>query len=123
VALVLCTGRNPVLLYTPKLILEGAGHSVIATENESAVKTICRQYQFDVAVIGQTLSPEDKRKVFSAVRECCPSTKVLELFAEFHGRTLQEAGSWLQVPVDAPGKLAQRVAELLSENSSTKTYS
>jgi len=40
-ALVLCTGVDPVLMKTRQLILEKAGHTVVPTFDEREIKAIC----------------------------------------------------------------------------------
>ena len=59
-ALVLCTGVDPVLMRTRQLILENAGHTVVPASDERETKTVCNQHEFDVAVIGQSISPKGK---------------------------------------------------------------
>lgn len=116
-ALVLCTGADPVLLETRKLILEEAGHVVISAKNHEAVIAACKHRIFDVAVIGQSVSPDSKRLLAALVRRHCPSAQILELHYIYEGRTLEDADSWLDVPVDVPRELAERVAELARSKS------
>lgn len=111
-ALVVCTGHDSVLMLTRKLILEDAGHIVIATTDERELATACKQHRFDVAVIGQAISRKTKKALFSVIREHCPSVKVLELYSASDGKALEQADSWLQVPADVPDELAERVTEL-----------
>jgi len=112
VALVLCTGVDIVLIQTRKLILEKAGHTVIAVTQAGDFASACEKYGFDVAVIGQDMSSSIKKSVFSLLREQCPAAKILELYAEYQGKTLQGADSWLEVPIDVPRDLPERVNEL-----------
>ena len=121
VALVLCTGRDEVLTHTRKLILEKAGHSVIATTDDREIITVCKKHRFDVAVIGQTVSRSQKRNLFSVIRENCPETKILELYPASNGKSLEQADSWLRVPADVPNELAEKVAELTNKGSSAQT--
>ncbi|MBZ5489458.1 MAG: hypothetical protein LAO76_00830 [Acidobacteriia bacterium] len=111
-ALVLCTGPDPVLLETRRLILQQAGHTVVSALNIEQVILACKQHVFDVAVIGQSVSPESKKVIASTVRRNCPSAKILELHQAHHGRTLADADSWLEVPADVPQQLAERIAEM-----------
>ena len=55
-ALVLCTGVNPVLMKTRQLILENAGHIVLSATDEREIKAVSRKQKFDVAIIGQSIS-------------------------------------------------------------------
>jgi len=112
VALVLCTGVDPGLMATRKLILQQAGHTVITATGERNLAFACEHYDFDVAVIGQAMSPQIKKGFASIIRKKCPSAKILELCPLHEGRVLEDADSWLNVPTDVPRELAERVAEL-----------
>ena|SRR5215510_7624028 len=111
-ALVLCTGVDPVLVKTRQLILQQAGHTVVTAMDESAVTSVCQQHKFDVVVIGQAASPTVKRQILELIREHCPTAKVLELYRFSSNRVLEDADSWLAVPADVPQELAERVTAL-----------
>jgi DNA-binding response OmpR family regulator len=111
-ALVLCTGVDPVLLTTRKLILEHAGHKVVTATDELTVKAACEQQAFDVAVIGRAVSALAKRRLLMVIRRHCPSAQILELYRFNSGRILEDADSWLEVPADVPQELAERVTAL-----------
>ncbi len=111
-AVVLCTGADPALLETRKMILEKAGHTVISARTQSTVTAACKQWIFDVAVFGQSVSPNSKRTMASIVREHCPSARILELHASNQSKAIDFADSWLEVPADVPEELAERVAKL-----------
>ena len=114
-ALVLCTGVDPILMRTRQLILEQAGHTVVTASDESVVTTACRQHTFDVAVIGQAISSKVKRHIMSLIRQHCPSAKILELYRFPTGKILDDADSWLEVPTDVPQELADRVMALIGK--------
>lgn len=114
-ALVLCTGIDPMLLKTRKLILEQAGHTVITAKNQQELTDACNQHQFDVAVIGQSVSSNMKRIIAALVRKQCPSAKILELHPQYQGKSVKDADSWLETPADVPRALSQRVTELAEE--------
>lgn len=111
-ALVLCTGVDKALLQSRQLILEHAGHTVVSITDEQTLTTVCKKNSFDVAVIGQTVSPKAKQRIASLVRQHCSGAKILELYPPFEGKALTDADSWLSVPVDVPKELADRVNEL-----------
>lgn len=111
-ALVLCTGVDNALLQTRRLILENAGHTVVAVMDESALVKACEKHSFDVAVIGQAVSPNMKRRVSILIKEHCPEVKILELYPPYTEKVLDDADSWLIVPAHAPKELANRVNEL-----------
>jgi len=112
VALVLCTGSDPVLNGTRKLILHEAGHTVVAATDELEVVTACGEYAFSVAVIGQSASRSRKHALASLIRKHCPSALILELFSVYEGRILSDADAWLEISPTSPHELVERVDEL-----------
>jgi len=114
---VLCTGVDRNLIETRKRILERAGYSVVAAIGVRELQTVCESNAFDVAVIGQTTSNNEKRRLLAVIREKCPAAKVLSLFTAATGRLLPDADDWLQVPLDIPPQLAERVAALAAGKS------
>jgi len=114
-ALVLCTGVNPVLMRTRQLILENAGHTVVPAFDEREIKAFCNQHKFDVAVIGQTISPKLKVHVLDLIREHCPTAKALELYPPYVGKALTDADAWLEMPTDDPEELVAAVNSLAAE--------
>ena len=111
-ARVLCTGVDEVLLQTRRLILEKAGHEVVTATTEPALITACKEYSFDVAVIGQALPTNLKRRTSMLIRQFCADVKVLELYERHRARVLDDADMWLAVPSEAPRDLADRVTDL-----------
>lgn len=116
-ATVLCTGVDESLLQTRKLILEKAGHSVVTARDQSSVIAACARTSIDVAVIGQTVSPNSKRLIASIIRQHSPSARILELHQAHQSRAVEDADSWLEVPAGVPQDLADRVADLARRNN------
>lgn len=112
-ATVLCTGVQPALTQTRKIILENAGHTVVTALSETEIVTACREFKIDVAVIGQTPQATLKRDWVRLVRTHCPSVRVIEVYMTSAGMALPDADEWLESPV-VPDKLAERVAALAS---------
>ncbi len=111
-ALVLCTGIDPTLLATRRMVLEVAGHKVVTVTNETAIRAACQKHAFDVAVLGQAVSGKRKRYISGLIREQCLSVKVLELYQPYIGRQVEDADDWLMTPTDVPKDLSDRVDEL-----------
>jgi len=110
-AVVLCTGVDPVLMKTRQLILENAGHTVVPASGEHEIKAICGEHKFDVAVIGQSISPKAKARVLDLVREHCPGARILELTRPYASKALQDADAWLEMPSE-PEELVEAVSSL-----------
>ena len=119
-ALVLCTGIDEAQLQARRLILERAGHRAVSVTDAKTLITVCEKYSFDVAVIGQAVSPNMKRRIASLVRQHCPDAKILELCQPNAPKVLTDADSWLNLPVDDPKELADRVNELAQEKRDAK---
>ncbi|MGZ4821684.1 MAG: hypothetical protein ACXVZM_08775, partial [Terriglobales bacterium] len=100
-----------------KLILERAGHRVITVSSGDQAREACRKNSFDVVIVGQTGSDSLKQQIRAAVRQNCPSAKVLELYTFATGRAVADADDWLEVPTDVPPQLAERVTELANRNN------
>jgi hypothetical protein len=113
-ALVLCTGVDPVLMKTRQLILADAGHTVIPASDEREVKAVCSQHKFDIAVIGQNIPAKVKTRVLELVHEHCPSAKVLELYPPYSSKALKNADAWLEMPTGGPEGLVEEVNRLAS---------
>ena len=122
-ALVLCTGVDPSVVRTRQLILERAGHVVVPAMDEASLIEACQQNKFDVAVVGQTVSPKIKRRIAGLIRESCRSAKLLELYTVSSGRVLDDADSWLEVLADVPQELATRVGALVGRSALLRTWS
>lgn len=111
-AIVLCTGSNPVLTKTRQLILEQAGHTVVPALNEREIETACSQHNFEVAVLGQSTPPRFKRENTKLIRKLCPSVKVLEIYPPHLGKALDDADGWLEMPPEGPQMLVSVVNAL-----------
>jgi len=111
-AMVLWTGWDQALLDTRSLILQSAGHEVRQAKTQKELVSACEKYQFDVVVIGQTVSLKMKRLIFSLAKQHCPDVRILELYQPHLGKSLEDADSWLAVPADIPSQLAEEVARL-----------
>jgi|SRR6185437_8253751 CheY-like chemotaxis protein len=115
--LVLCTGANTSLMKTRQLILENAGHTVVPAYNSQELEKICSEHKFDVAVIGQSTPASLKREHMAVIRKSCPTSKVLELFAPYVGRVLDDADAWLEMPPETPQRFVETVNMLASRSS------
>ncbi len=115
-ALVLCTGNDYALLATRKLILEQAGHTVVSVSSTQAVIEACDRQQFQVAVVGQSISPSEKRRAALLIRQYCPAIRLLELYTAGAPRAIPDADAWLFTPADVPSDLARLVSELADQS-------
>ena len=76
---VLVASKNPKLADVRKRVLEQAGFKVIPAMDEDAVRETCGKAKVDLVMIGYSLLPAEKRRVWKAAREFC-KTPILELY-------------------------------------------
>lgn len=110
-ATVLCTGSNGGITSTRKLILEEAGHTVVAAMSSPEIIAACHDFQFHVAVIGESGHSERSLEWAALIRERCPGVKIVEIYPPQLGASLPSSDARLESP-DVGAKLADRVAEL-----------
>jgi hypothetical protein len=113
-ATVLCTGVQPTLMLSRKHILEQAGYTVIAALNEDQIVSACRDFRFDVAVIGQMVESGLKRDWSALVRRYCPAVRVLEIYLPGTAIAVKDADGWLASSA-IPTELVERVAALAAQ--------
>jgi len=111
-ALVLCTGSEPVVMKTRQLLLEKAGHTVVLASSDRDLERACKSHQFDVVVIDQNVSPAVKKRFFLLLREHCSPAKILELHRPFNDKAIENADAWLVMPSETPEQLTDLVTEL-----------
>jgi len=75
---ILVVSRDPKLADIRKRVLEAAGYCVIAANNDSAVEEACSNDGIQLIMLGYSLAPSDKRRVWAKSREHC-NVPILEL--------------------------------------------
>jgi len=114
-AKVLCTGWDQSLLDTRTFILQSAGHEVRQARTQNEVLSACEKHQFDIVVIGQTVSFRMKRLIVALVKQHCPDVKILELYQPHVSKAVDDDDSWLEIPADIPSDLAEEVSRLAAQ--------
>ncbi len=76
---VLVVSHNPRLADVRKHVLEEAGFKVIPASDPDTVRTSCEANKIGLVLIGYSLSPAEKRRVWYAARQAC-KTPILELY-------------------------------------------
>jgi hypothetical protein len=64
---------------TRALMLEAADFNVTSAATLRETEHICRRSSFDLTIIGQNYSGDEKRRIANAVRTILPQTPILEL--------------------------------------------
>jgi hypothetical protein len=111
-AKVLCIGMDAAAMQTRKLILEKAGHNVTQASDLRQVTSACERILFDIAILGHSLNPNEKKRITGVVQTYSRSTRILELHTGTAAE-LPDADTHLQFSASEPKNLMQAVNTLL----------
>lgn len=75
---ILVVSRNPRLAEIRKTVLEGAGFTVISATDDTAVEPACSN-GIEVIMVGYSVKPSNKRRVWAKSRECSSNVPIMEL--------------------------------------------
>jgi DNA-binding response OmpR family regulator len=78
---ILVVSRDPGLADVRRKVLEKAGFEVFAASDSSAIQAACAVHKPRLVMLGYSLMPSEKRRVWAAVKEHC-DVPVLELHRE-----------------------------------------
>jgi DNA-binding response OmpR family regulator len=68
---ILVVSHNPRLAQVRRRILEKAGFEVLAARDSQAVARTCIEHRLRAVVVGHSVLPADKRRIWAEVREHC----------------------------------------------------
>ncbi len=75
---ILVVSRDPKLADIRKTVLERAGFTVVPATDDTAVEQACSSNGIQLIMLGYSLAPSDKRRVWAKSREYC-NVPILEL--------------------------------------------
>jgi len=78
---ILVVSHDPRLADVRRKVLENAGFEVLAANDSAAIQATCQVHKPRLVMIGYSLLPSEKRRVWAAVKEHC-DVPVLELHRE-----------------------------------------
>lgn len=78
---ILVASRDPQLADVRKSILEREGFLVIAASDSATVEKTCQEGNVKLVMLGYSLPPADKRRIWKAAREKC-KVPILELYRD-----------------------------------------
>ena len=78
---ILVASRDPQLADVRKSILEREGFLVVAASNIAMVEKTCTEGNVKLVMLGYSLPPADKRRIWKAAREKC-KVPILELYRD-----------------------------------------
>ena len=76
---VLVVSKDPELADVRKKVLEDAGFEVIPVGDLKTLQEACEKYQISLVMIGYSLPPSEKRRVWDMARDICKAP-ILELY-------------------------------------------
>ena len=89
---VLVASRDPHLADVRGHVLEKAGFLVFAATKVEEIEKTCREKKIALVMVGYSVAPSDKRRLFTEVRKHC-ETPVLELFHSGTSELVDESRS------------------------------
>jgi len=111
---ILVASKDPRLADVRKRVLEAAGFSVIPAPDVNAVREACEKLQISLVMIGYSLQPSEKRRIWNAAREFC-QTPILELYR--HDKPdITDSRGHLSHRAQAPDDFLQAVHKALTSN-------
>jgi len=108
---ILAASHDPSLADVRKRTLEGAGYRVIPAMTILEVTNGCKNNKVHLVLIGSSLPPSEKRRVWVEAREHC-KTPILELHNGSGPELMQETHTYVH-HIDGPEDLLQAVQELI----------
>jgi DNA-binding response OmpR family regulator len=79
-ARLLVISKNPELAEERRTLLQRTGYEVVGANNFRQVQEICERGDFHIAIIGYSIPPKEKRRIWAELITRCPHAPILELF-------------------------------------------
>jgi len=76
---ILVASWDPALEAARKRVLESAGYEVLLARGSNGVRNVCKKRRVSLVLIGYSLPPSEKRRVWSEARTVC-KTPILQLY-------------------------------------------
>jgi len=76
---ILVASWDPILADVRKAILEKEGFEVLQAKGSTGVRDLCKKKKVNLVLIGYSLPPSEKRKVWVEARKVC-KTPILQLY-------------------------------------------
>jgi DNA-binding response OmpR family regulator len=113
---ILVASFDPNLADVRKHALESAGYLVVPADSLLAVRSGCELGTIALVVIGYSLPPSEKRRVFNEVRQVCgTAAPILELYN--HGTPILAGDAVTAHSSQAPDDFVEQVRVILNGSS------
>jgi DNA-binding NtrC family response regulator len=106
------------VLASQAAVIQKAGHQVVAAVGRAEVERTLRQGTFDMVILGQTLTKNDRHHLPYMVKKAHPAARVLVLHAGGHHPEVDvaiEAGTDLKNVLDAIASMSAPASPLTKE--------
>ena len=110
---IIVASRDPKLADVRKKILENAGFNVIPVSDSPAVEDLCSKYEVKLVMLGYSLPPAHKRRIWHIARKKC-NAPILELYRKGKPELMEQNVFFHQA--QRPDDFLDRVQELLRNN-------
>jgi hypothetical protein len=112
---ILVASWDPVLEAARKRTLETAGYEVLLARGSNGVRKVCEKKRVSLVVIGYSLPPAEKRRVWVEARTVC-KTPILELYRGGKPE-LMESTALFTHQTNVPDDFIRAVQDILQRNS------
>jgi len=112
---ILVASWDPLLEAARKRALESAGYEVLLARGSNGVREVCKKRRVSLVLIGYSLPPSEKRRVWSEARAVC-KTPILQLY-QGDKPELMESTALFAHQSNAPDDFVRAVQDILQRNS------
>jgi len=108
---ILVSSWDPVLEAARKRVLESAGYQVLLARGSNGVRKLCEKRRVNLILIGYSLPPSEKRRVWVEARAVC-KTPILQLYRGDNPE-LMESSALFAHQTNAPDDFVRAVQDVL----------
>lgn len=107
---------DPTLADVRKRTLESAGFEVLQSKGAAQVHEICKKRKVNLVLIGYSLPPAEKRRIWDEARKTC-KTPILELYRSGGKPELMDSTALFSHETFAPDDFVTRVQSILQKKN------
>lgn len=113
---ILVASWDPTLADVRKRALESAGFEVLQSKGAAQVHEICTKRKVNLVLIGYSLPPAEKRRIWEEARKTC-KTPILEMYPSGGKPELMESTALFSHEAFAPDDFVSRVQSILKNKA------
>jgi DNA-binding response OmpR family regulator len=112
---ILVASWDPLLEAARKRVLESAGYEVLLARGSNGVREFCEKRRVSLVVIGYSLPPSEKRRVWVEARAIC-KTPILQLYQGSKPELLESTALFAHQS-NAPDDFVRSVQDILQRKN------